>query len=533
VLAAALCALLVSVLGLALVWRTPQGVFRDPVAQLMALRQYVAGQSPAFNTVVAPSPDDLSRDTHEWISWWPPGMGLLLLPLVSNGMRLATAVRALSMICYVLGSVGWALWFAEFRMPRPVLLALAAAMPLSHYATTPLFQYYTESFSWAFIPWVLMGALALARVWQQRADARFLFRSGLFGLLLGLLYWLKYSAVFVSGGVLAFLAFLAVCDRRKNREFRSLPLACVGVPCTAIILVLIAWNKFMGAPANSVAATAGWQFEWHNLADAVALFPLAMTDGESLIHWLFFKPGKAVIVDPAVITLVALPVGLVLFWLVWHRRDAEPSLWLARYVATVTAAGVCVVWTFSGAGSHETRHVAGAAIMLIPVAVQEFSYVRQRWLRQGLVAAGTVILVIPLLYGAVALGGKALRTRGQSTAPSGFYNSVWTAKDPVSVVRRLQMSASPDTLWYVCEGTVALDMPGRILLRWAALSDVAELARETYRSSVPMRVNLLLPPDFEQNGKGAVIRASFPQAQRWVASKVEGAEYTLWSTTLN
>ena len=55
----------------------------------------------------------------------------------------------------------------------------------------------------------------------------------------------------------------------------------------------------------------------------------------------------------------------------------------------------------------------------------------------------------------------------------------------------------------------------------------------TYRSSVPMRVNLLLPPDFEQNGKGAVIRASFPQAQRWVASKVEGAEYTLWSTTLN
>jgi hypothetical protein len=48
-----------------------------------------------------------------------------------------------------------------------------------------------------------------------------------------------------------------------------------------------------------------------------------------------------------------------------------------------------------------------------------------------------------------------------------------------------------------------------------------------------MRVNLLLPPSFEHNGKGDVIRASFPQAQRWVATNIEGAEYTLWSATLN
>ncbi len=226
--AAVLCALAVSVIGLALTWHSPQGVFHDPVVQLIALRQYVAGRSPTFNTTAWPSPDDLSLDTYSWVTWWPPGMGLLLLPFVSHGVRLATAVRALAMICYVVGSLGWAFWFTQFRIPRRLVVTLAAALPLSHYATTPLFQFYTESFDWACVPWVLLGALPLARAWQQRASTRFLLRSGLFGLALGLLYWLKYSAVFVSGGVLLFLAWLTVRDWRNRRQFRA-PRCCASL----------------------------------------------------------------------------------------------------------------------------------------------------------------------------------------------------------------------------------------------------------------------------------------------------------------
>ena len=289
----------------------------------------------------------------------------------------------------------------------------------------------------------------------------------------------------------------------------------------------------MGTAANYAAQTSGWFPHWKNFVDCFGLFALALADAESLLHWVFLKPGHPLL--PAkLLPLAAFPAGVALFWLLFRRREVETPVWIARSVAMTSALGLLAVWTLSAGGAgHEARHLATAAIASVPVAVQEVGSLFRRWQRLLFVAGGCLFIGVPLLYGAVALGGKALRTRGQSTAPSGFYNSVWTAKDPGSVVRRLQSSAAPDTLWYVCEGTVALDMPGRILLRWAALSDVAELARETYRSSVPMRVNLLLPPDFEQNGKGAVIRASFPQAQRWVASKVEGAEYTLWSTTLN
>ena len=201
----------------------PQGLYLDPTVQLRALQEYVAGQSPTFNTLVVPAPDDLARDHREWVIWWPPGMGVLLLPLLSAGIPLAIAVRVLAAFCYLCDSVGWALWCAEFRMPRPLSLALAAALPLSHFATTPLFQYYTESFNWAFVPWILLGSLALARLWHKAPQSRLLPGGVLLGSILGFLYWLKYSVVFVTGGVVLFFAWLTWREWRSRRVYSVLP----------------------------------------------------------------------------------------------------------------------------------------------------------------------------------------------------------------------------------------------------------------------------------------------------------------------
>jgi hypothetical protein len=523
-------ALTVGVIVLLWISQAPQGLYNDPTYQLKALQQHTTGQSPSFNILMMPSPADLSRDAGEWVTTWAPGMGLLLYAAAGH-VKLAAAVRGLAFVAYIIGCVGWVLWFGLFRMPRALRWTFAAALPLMHYATTPLFQYYTENLAWASVPWVLFGAAVLARDAEGRSTWNLLLRSALLGGGLGLLYWLKYSAVFISCGIIAFFALLAV-GKRGQRNI-AIFLALV-TPFLVVTGGLVTWNKWMGAPANYVIATHGWFPRWANVVDAIGFVPLAMADAEGLLHWIFFKPGHPLLHNASLVPLAGFPFGVALGWLVFHRRGAEAPVWIARAAAAVSALALFAVWTISlGGAGHEARHLAGAAIALIPVALQEWSLLTRRSLRLAFGAAGFILVAVPLLYGAFSVAGKAVRGRNYHAAASGFYNPVLARSDAAGVIQRLQRYDAGNLVWYVTDGGTALDLPGRIVIRHADFMPISMLAEEQYRSSVPMRVNLLLPPTFEQNGKGTVIRASFPQAGQWTEITIEGAEYRLWTATLN
>ena len=76
----------------------------DPAWQLNALRQYLAGQSANFNTLVQADPVDLSRNRGEWISHWPPLMSLMILVVMRTGAPFLLAVRVLAIIGLAVGS---------------------------------------------------------------------------------------------------------------------------------------------------------------------------------------------------------------------------------------------------------------------------------------------------------------------------------------------------------------------------------------------------------------------------------------------
>ena len=520
----------VSFIVLLWVSQAPQGLYNDPTYQLKALQQHIGGQSTSFNVLVKPSPTDLSRDVGEWVSIWPPGMGLLLYPAATH-MKLAAAVRTLASLSYVVGCVGWVYWIGLFQLPRRLSLLLAAALPLMHYATTPLLQYYTESLAWASVPWALFAAAKLRQTTADARTAQLLLRSALLGAGLGLLYWLKYSTIFVSFGILAFLG-VTVLRKASQRHFAVLLMTSSFF--LAIAAALTVWNKLMGAPANYVAATRGWFFEWSNVFQVVGFFPLAIADAEGLLRWLLLSPGHPFLHDAAAIPLAMFPVGLALAWLVFRRRNADYPVQLGRAVAVVSALGILSVWTISkGGATHEGRHIASAAIALLPIAVQEGLLLTRRTLRLVGAAAAFVFIVIPLLYGGASVVGKTLRTKGYRPGASGFYNPLLAKSDLAAVVAELRRYDSADTVWYVTDGATALDVPGRTIIRTADFLSFDELRKETYRSSVPIRINLLLPAFFEKNGKSGVIVSSFPQAREWRTVAIPGAERTLWTAILS
>ncbi|OLE11582.1 MAG: hypothetical protein AUG89_09390 [Acidobacteria bacterium 13_1_20CM_4_56_7] len=358
-------AMLSSLVLVLAVWHTPQSLFSDPSWQLKALQQHLAGQSPTINTLVQPDPQDLSQDHLEWISWWPIGTNVLVYPLLRMGLSIGSAVRVLAALGLILGSVGFGYWVRIFRLPQWLAIALALGIPWIRYANLSLFQYAAEGLVFGICPWLLVGAFRLRSRWTDQHNENFLWLAG-FGVLLGLAYWLKYSAVFISAGVLAHLAITA-WKLRSRRSFFEL--AVLSGVFTGLIGILNVLNHLMGAAMNALTEHPTLVLDWHLPFNIVGLMAMSMADADGLARYILFHPGRNLLpFNYLTLCYLGLPGGFMLFWLLTHRHS-NPALLLSRDVLlTVSALFVAIMTVFS-ARAMEARYIAAIGIALIPAVL--------------------------------------------------------------------------------------------------------------------------------------------------------------------
>jgi hypothetical protein len=506
ILAISLCI----VLGLTA--RVPQGIFSDQASQLRAVRQFVAGQSPTLNSVIEPDLRDLSRDRTIWIISRPPATQLAMYPWLAAGLSPGLTVRILAILCLILGSAGWLRWYERFDMPRWVHYGVAGALPFLHEASNSLYTFSQDTLSYAVAPWVLLLALSSQR------------RRGLVvGLVLGFTYIIKYSLFFLGFGALAWLL-----SRRRD------PWLTVGFAIPLVALSVL--NAHYGPAVNSFAALAGFYPRWGSLVALIANPAMAVADAEGLIR-TGLQTGSQFL--PA---YIALAPGLAFLWLTARGARlpevrALDAAQLALVVFVTTLIVMVVVWTFSDYAADTTaRHVAAASLAVLPVVVLGAAQV---WRRHGLpiraAVAGLALVVIvgPLLYGALALVAKAGRVpRTYHLGPSALLNpylATWPAlPDLASVEHNIIDQFGPVTdVWY-CDYPIApLDLPGRV---WGDVDE--RYVPPVFRSSKPLRVTALILTRDETHGGGTAIRARFQGAGPWTRTVIPGANVSAWTTTL-
>ncbi len=147
----------------------------------------------------------------------------------------------------------------------------------------------------------------------------------------------------------------------------------------------------------------------------------------------------------------------------------------------------------------------------------------------------TIVFVFaPMLYGAVSVVGKWHRVpRNYETTGPRLYHPSLANRDESATVKALLQDYSPGKdVWYAPDGITALFLPRRMVIRQADFQPLEQLRREVFRTSVPLRVLVLLPRHFEQNAKGIAIRSSFVQAKRWEKVEIPGCNYIRWAAEL-
>jgi len=529
------CALLAGV-----VRRTPQTLYCDPAYQIKALQQFLAGESISINHLTTPDPKDLTKNTTEWFSWWPPGTELILYPFLVRGVSIGAAVRVIVMVCLTLGCLGWVFWFSLFQFPKGVHIGLALLFPWMRYASNVLFGYSGEIFAFALAPWIFWCTDRLVSACGRRREtsASLIAVSALFGFGLGLVYVLKYSIVFASLPALIYLGTrnFSVEKDRKTQSVRNFFAAglCFLIPVIALNVL----NYRMSRDMNPVVTTLGMHWKWPSFLWVLAMPPLGLADGYDLCSYVFMHPVHGIFKNEWIICLLGLPGGLLLLGLLYRQRAARGPARLAILTLLFAMGSMLAVWNLSFVGNYDGRYLAIFSLGVLPVALEEgFSFYRSRseltW-KAALTAALVFYIVVPLLYGVVSVVMKVSRTPSDyRVGPSHLYNASLADRDLEGVRGELLRDYRPASdIWYFPEPVTALDLPGRALISFADFIDIQELQKVRYHCPVSKRVRLLVSPRLELNGKGPVIRQSFPQAGVWTRKEIPGSNYLLWEATL-
>ena len=524
-----------------LVARNPQGLYSDVAWQLKALQQYIAGESPSLNHVSMPRPDDLSQNTSNWISWWPPGTQLCIYPLLKNKIALGDAIRIVVIIFIIIGTLGWIKWFLFFQIPRWIIITFSIALPWVHYNSNALFLYNAEILVYGLAPWILLLIYSLRKEIineKNKIELKDLSIIALIGFILGLVYFLKYSFIFISLGAICFFG-LKLFSRRNPHKLKALAnFLTLALFFITPIFILRVLNLKLGVGLDPATIGPGIMFRWQSLLYISGFPVLAMTDAFSLLNYILFHSPVGFLGRPLLLGFIGLPGSLLLFWLISRSRRFKDHEFLSLAVFLTSCAVLFVIWTITSTVSYEARHLTAASLTILPFIIQEACIVYKKKIHHRLklilILAAIGYIFIPLFFGLVSVVAKVIRTPlNYRLGAEKIYNPLLADFDLSGVWSRLESLPDPNKdIWFIPDPVTALNISGRTIITHADFQEPQVLRQQQYSSLKPLKVFALLPRHFEANGKGLIIRNSFIQAVSWEKKEIAGCNYLLWITNL-
>lgn len=488
-----------------IVFHTPQGMASDQLLQLTAVHQYIAGTSPSINHLVTVDEADLTRDVANWIDWWPPGYPILAFAGASAGLADGTSSRIISFVCASIGALLWLTWSRRIGARPFALYALAIAIPWARYTSAMSLETSAEAMLFAFAPALLL----LADSTRTRASFR---TSAALGLLGGTAFLCKYSAGVTFAAALA--AAWLTSEVRPRR--RLLPAA---LALTIFVAIAAAWTiasaKLGSGRGNSALDTLQLRGYWAlNPVIALADVGLSVADLGAPLARLTLSIGIRVAVGLGLLATVVALIGIPRL-----QRQAFTVVFVSA-----TALLLAGIWTFSGAADYDHRHAMQAGLALLPLMAMRLD---DRPLRRGLVCAVAALLLASIAYGGASLVAKAMRNAIDSGANDRLWGQFLTW-DGAGRARRAadEFCSGAPQIWFVVDRLSALRIGGRVVGMGAEFWSNERLRLQRHE---PERycIVMLLPDAMESDGRGARLRGTFTEVQRWQRVSVEGSAFPL------
>ncbi|MFB2881261.1 hypothetical protein [Floridanema aerugineum] len=541
----------------------PFRIDADAAFQIKSVQQWLRGESTLLNALVLPSPNDLSKDVQAWTVWWPPGVPFFFLPLIAIGLPLGIAAKLTTYLLFLLGCIGWLKLADVIKANFQTKLVISLILPIYSITIANLTELIGDVLPFAIMPWLFVYALYISSCFQsnQFSYRHILINSSIIGILLGSVYWLKYSAFTVSLGVLlylniCFLFFSSQYTLKKRLLLVGVCTACLLLPFFSLTLLNLLlsnsniavsqYNNFgFGSPA-----TKGFGL----LCSFLGSIGLALFQAYGgLMHLIYFSdrvipffaswgPGEREIP----LAIAGIPGTVVVIWLLLYSRKLyDKSVFIL--CCCVTFVPFLLLGYLTGKVGfnfivHNIRYVSAffifTQILLVSAYIHYFKNNHKRAAKFLAVIILILFFIFPNLFtvGNFARNGVFERIgEHYITTANKLYVPVLSKVNVKSVVEQINsVVKSPQDIVVLALDEPApfgawLEMKQRTLPlvdAWGPLvqthgTEGANLrGASKFTSSKDLRLILVISKSFESDSKMVLqIKQRFPQATKWIKVK--------------
>lgn len=343
-----------------LLFIAPPSLFPDPANGFLVMRSMEMGG--AFNQMVAPSQDDISKNTSEFLTWWSPGQYLVpytfkLLFGVNTGQTSALTVT----LCQLLGLAGFYSFFKKVGF-TPLIAALSMLFIACQQFFVVPYVFYNggEILSFAFTGWFFYGLTAIKKTgWQS---ALFIIITGWIG------FFCKSSLMWVYAAGLLFIWIKLSASNNTGSAWIKKGI-WIGLP--AVVSTGAIYLLYLSKGQNPASTAAGFKLSLKALSYPLASPLLSGFSIDDISHGLIYHTGKPFFPDFQAIIILLVLVYLSL-WLVLtiirKVRDQNYRLMLIIFYGAAILF-FSYVYLRQMAISYEARHFRVIGLLVIPGAI--------------------------------------------------------------------------------------------------------------------------------------------------------------------
>ncbi|MFB2898158.1 hypothetical protein ACE1CI_35020 [Aerosakkonemataceae cyanobacterium BLCC-F50] len=541
----------------------PFRIDADSAFQIKSVQQWLRGESNLINALVLPNPQDISKDVQAWTLWWPPGVPVFFLPLIAIGLPLGIAAKITVYCFFLLGCLGWLKLADAIRTNLPTKLVIAFTLPIYSITIASLTELIGDVIPFGIMPWLFLYTLYVSwRFKSQESNYKqTIVHSGMLGVVLGTLYWLKYSAFLVSLGIGLYLGISLLFFDSKYSLSRRLFLlgaftVCLFLPFISLNLL----NQYLTGMSTAMTQNAEY-FKPGLATQGVGLLVsflgslgLALFQAYGgLMHLIYFSdrliplfaswgPGEREIP----LAIAGIPGTVVVIWLLLYSRKLyDKSVFIL--CCCVTFVPFLLLGYLTGKVGfnfivHNIRYVSAffifTQILLVSAYIHYFKNNHKRAAKFLAVIILILFFIFPNFFtvGNFARNGVFERIgEHYITTANKLYVPVLSKVNVKSVVEQINsVVKSPQDIVVLALDEPApfgawLEMKQRTLPlvdAWGPLvqthgTEGANLrGASKFTSSKDLRLILVISKSFESDSKMVLqIKQRFPQATKWIKVK--------------
>jgi hypothetical protein len=523
-------ALVVSVVGtLGLGAYCTPSIGNDPLQGIVASRQALVGKSSTITAYVTVDPRDLITAKVHPITYWPPSYQAVPYELMRMGFSLGSALRVMTLTCWIVGIAGWALYFRMVLRSRALVLATAVVLICLRSSPEHFYSYVGgDLFVWTVFPYLFV---ATRYGCSPRPSGSRLVAAAVAGTGLTLMLALKYSAALLVVGCGTGIVWLWISGQSRTRNVVAFGL---GVTVGACNLCASGFSQLIRGGIPGTPGVCKYSL-LHIALFAYGGPTLGLTGYDLSVGHVQNALSQVRTIAPPLMVATAVQSAYLAFLAValdrrcWYGRFESATVKLALMTAATVGLGIGFIMVRGGCASFEGRHFRYVSLLLLPYVVGLLGAAARspnRLARVGAWALATAVLILPAIHGVLSLVDKTVVRNNRESGwvtPSGVRSAGFAGSESATTAIndvRARLGASDVLL--VWNLAVAMEFPEYDVVLMP--TDTDELRGIRFPAALPRTVRMILPSQFAGDTEYTrVLRNCFPGPVVWVEESVPGS----------